>query len=163
MFSKGDKMINLGIGIPTYLGGSNHSMSMPLFSGSFEYGIVDNLLNGKASIGVGGYLAYTANKYKYTSDYGYKYSYLILGPRGVFHYSPVPKLDTYGGIMFGYNIVSSSSYGTYSGSSNYTASGSEVGYSFFVGARYLVAPSIALFAEMGYGIAPIEAGVSFLF
>jgi hypothetical protein len=103
-------------------------------------------------------MAYTANKYK-----SRKYSYFILGPRGVFHYSPLPKLDTYGGVMLGYKIVGSSVYGSSSGSDSYTVNGSDVGYSIFVGARYFVASNVAIFAETGYGIAPIETGISFLF
>lgn len=162
-FAKGDKVINLGIGLPTYLGGSGYSLSMPLFSGSFEYGIVDNLLNGKASIGIGGYIAYTANKHEYLSDYYTKYSYFILGPRGAFHYSPLPKLDTYGGVMFGYNMVSSSTHGSYLGESSHKVNGSEIGYSVFIGARYRFAGNLAVFGEMGYGIAPIEMGLSFSF
>jgi hypothetical protein len=162
-FAKGDKVINLGVGLPTYLGGRGYSISMPLVSGSFEYGIVDNLIDGKASIGIGGYLAYTANKYEYGPDYGHKYSYFIIGTRGAFHYSPIPKLDTYGGAMFGYNVVGSSAYGAHSDWSSYKVNGSEIGYSIFVGARYFFADNMAVFGEMGYGIAPIEAGISFSF
>ncbi|MDR1408583.1 MAG: porin family protein [Tannerella sp.] len=164
-FAKNDKVINLGIGLPTYLGGNGYSMSMPLISGSFEYGIVDNLINGKASIGVGGYLAYTANKYEYMPNYGHRYSYFILGPRGAFHYSPVPKLDTYGGLMLGYDIIGSSTYGAalpYD-QDKYTVSGSKIGYSIFAGVRYYFTSHIAVFGEVGYGIAPLEGGISFRF
>ncbi|MDR1331406.1 MAG: hypothetical protein LBK07_04810 [Tannerella sp.] len=136
---------------------------MPLISGSFEYGIVDGLIDGKASIGVGGYLAYTSRKHEVVRDYGYKYSNFIVGARGAFHYAPIPVLDTYGGAMLGYDIVSSSTYGTASGIGHYTADASEIGYSVFVGVRYFFARNIAVFAEMGYGVAPIEAGISFKF
>ena len=165
-FAKGDKVINLGVGLPTYLGGSGYSMSMPLISGSFEYGIVDNLIDGKASVGVGGYVGYTANKYtyKYLDNFGYKYSYFIIGPRGAFHYSPIPALDAYGGGMFGYTVIGSSSFGTFHESdTKYNVNDSNISYSVFVGARYYFADGISAFTELGYGIAPIEIGISFKF
>jgi hypothetical protein len=160
-FSKGDKVINLGVGVPTYLGGRGYSMTMPLVSGSFEYGIVDNLLNGKASIGIGGYMAYTTNKYE-SHDYYTKYSYFILGARGVFHYALLPKLDTYGGAMLGYNIIGSTTRASSEGG-HYAVDGNEIGHSFFAGARYYFSGKTAVFGEVGYGIAPVEVGISFLF
>ncbi|MBK6966075.1 MAG: hypothetical protein IPH20_19675 [Bacteroidales bacterium] len=66
------------------------------------------------SIGVGAYLGYTSAKWQYNyfgSDWGYKYSSLIIGARGTFHYPLVEKLDTYTGIMLGVNIVTDKSFG----------------------------------------------------
>lgn len=162
VFSKGDKIVNVGIGLGSYYGGDGYSSSIPPISASFEKGIVDGLLDGKASIGVGGYLAYTANKWEATyggSTYGYKYSYFVLGARGAFHYQFVDKLDTYAGLMLGYNVVGSSSFGNGSGSSSPTASG--FGYSAFLGARYHFSDKLAAFAEIGYGISALELGISF--
>ena len=110
IFSKGDKAINVGIGLGSYYGGTGYKSSIPPISASFEQGVVDCLLDGKASIGVGGYLAYSANNWDTAianSTYGYKYTYFILGARGVFHYQFVDKLDTYTGLMLGYNVVGS--------------------------------------------------------
>ncbi|MFA7583881.1 MAG: hypothetical protein WCZ46_10115, partial [Proteiniphilum sp.] len=93
-FSKGDKIVNVGIGVGSYYGGDGYTSSIPPFSVSFEQGIIDGLLDGKASIGVGGYLAYTANKWETSisgNDYGYKYSYMMIGARGAFHYQFIEK------------------------------------------------------------------------
>ncbi|GHT69274.1 hypothetical protein AGMMS50239_35770 [Bacteroidia bacterium] len=165
LFSKGDKVINLGIGVPSYLGGSGYETKIPLVSGSFDYGLLDGLLEGKASIGVGGYLGYTSNRFniKYTGgNYGYDFSYLIIGPRASFHYNPIDKLDTYGGLLLGYNIVSSSTYGR---ADQYVKPDNESRFTpaLYVGARYYFVDNIAVFAEVGYGISLIEVGISFKF
>lgn len=160
VFSKGDKVLHLGVGVGSYLGGTNYTSTIPPLQVSYEQGIVGNLIDGNASIGVGGYAAYSANKWKYDSDNGYKYSYVIVGVRGAFHYQFIDKLDTYAGAMIGYNIVS----GTWFGSGTETVSGasaSSVAYSTFLGARYYFTDKVAIFAEVGYGIAALELGVAF--
>lgn len=163
-FSKGDKAVNLGIGIGSYYGGDGYSSGIPPISISYEQGVVDGLLGGKASIGVGGYLAYTSNKWEtswanYT--YGYKYSYYILGARGVFHYQFIDKLDTYTGLMLGYNVVSSKYFGDDLGAFTPDASSaSGFGFSAFIGARYQFTPKFTAFAEIGYGISALQLGIS---
>jgi hypothetical protein len=162
LFSKGDKVINLGIGVPSYLGGNGYETKIPLVSGSFDYGLIDGLLEGKASIGVGGYLGYTANRYKYLGNHGYDFSYLIFGPRASFHYNPIDNLDTYGGLLLGYNIVSSSAYGE---TAQFIKPNNDSRFipALYVGARYYFTDNIAAFAEIGYGVSLIEAGLSFKF
>lgn len=164
IFSKGDKAINIGIGLGSYYGGDGYKSSIPPISASFEQGIVDGLLDGKASIGVGGYLAYTANKWETTHSnytYGYKYTYFILGARGAFHYQFVDKLDTYTGLMLGYNVVNSKYYGDSTGSILDPTGASGIGYSAFLGARYHFTEKFTAFAEIGYGISALELGISF--
>jgi hypothetical protein len=165
VFSKGEKVANLGIGFGSYLGGSGYSATIPPISASVEFCIIDGLIDGNASIGVGGYLSYSANKWNNNLlgfDYGYKYSYFVIGPRGAFHYQFIDKLDTYAGVMLGYNVVSASYYGDdlYETAA---ASSSGVWFGGFAGARYYFTPTIAVFAEVGYGVAAIELGVSLKF
>jgi hypothetical protein len=157
LFSKGDRVINLGIGAPVFLGGSGYETKLPLISGSFDYGLFDGLLEGKASIGVGGYLGYAANRFKYMDNSGYDFSYLIIGPRASFHYNPIDKLDTYGGLLLGYNFVGSSGNGLK------PDNGSRFTPALYVGARYYFVGNISVFAEAGYGISLIEVGLSFKF
>lgn len=165
LFSKGDKIVNVGIGIGSYYGGDGYSSSIPPISVSYERGMVDGLLDGKASIGLGGYMAYTANKWETSAasyNYGYKYSYFILGVRGVFHYQFIDNLDTYTGLMLGYNAVNSKYFGDDMGPSTPSASGtSGIGYSAFLGARYQFSDKFSAFAEIGYGISALELGISF--
>ena len=163
VFTKGDKVLNIGVGLGGNLGGSGYKTSIPPISISGEYGLTDALLkNGKGYIGVGGYLAYTSNKYTYANfDYGWKYSYIIVGARGAFHYQFIPKLDTYAGIMLGYNIASSSAYGDWSANTENSVGGFT--YSGFAGARYYFNDTFAAFAEVGYGIANLELGLAIKF
>jgi len=152
-FNKGDKVAQAGIGLGSYISWSGYSSTVPPIAASFEYGIVD-LFDGKGAVGVGGYLAYTSFGYK--GDFNWTISDLIIGPRGLFHYQFVDKLDTYAGLMLGYDIVSY-------GQKDSNLSGSGFISSWFVGARYYFANNIAVYGELGYGIAPLELGISYKF
>lgn len=152
IFAKGDKVANLGVGLFSYLGGSGYKTTIPPISASFETCIKDNLFNEKSALGVGAYAAYAGQK---SGDY--KFSYIILGARGAVHYQFVDKLDTYAGLMLGYNIASVSG-----GTGDLDADGG-FSYSLYAGARYSFSEKFAAFAEVGYGIAAIELGISFKF
>ena len=168
IFSEGDKVINLGIGLgSTLYTGNGFSTTIPPISASFEYGILNDILE-KGSVGVGGYIGYTASKYETTYydwmsgnyvDYGWEYGNLIIGARGSFHYPLVDKLDTYAGMMLGYNVVSINEIGDVSFGSS--TAGSGLAWSMYIGGRYWFNPKIAAMAELGYGIAYLNLGVAF--
>ena len=163
VFGKNDNVVNLGVsfGGNLYSGYSGISR-IPTISLSFERCIIDNLFNDKSAIGVGGLVSYTTAKYDYAGyDYGWRSTDILLGGRGAFHYAFVNKLDTYAGFMLGYNISSWKWHGL-----GYTETDSGSGglyYSFFAGARYYFTPSIAAFAEAGYGYSLLTAGLTFKF
>lgn len=153
IFQTGTKAVNVGVG----LGGTLAGTTIPPLSVSFDYGVKDNLINGEnGSISAGGYIGYTAS----SIDFGVsklRTSYAILGARGAFHYQFIPKLDTYAGIMLGYNISSSSWSGTVvDGVKSYGG----FAYSTYAGARYFFKENIGAFAELGYGIAYLNLGVT---
>lgn len=152
VFKKGDNIVNAGIGV-----GSGIPIEV-----SFEHAIIDGLIKGEnGSIGIGAYGSWYSDKDK-ISGYGtWKYNHIVLGARGAFHYQFVDKLDTYAGVMLGYNIASSKWDGA--GESSISASGSEFDFSVFVGARYFFTPGIGVYAEAGYGVANISVGVAFKF
>jgi len=154
---KDSKFLNLGLGIGTNLySGVHYSGQVPPISASFEYVIKDELFDENSSLGVGGYLGYTA--YKWTSgDYGWKYSSIVIGPRGYLHYSFVDKLDTYTGLTLGYNILTSKWTG--SAAEWGSASSGGLAYAWFVGGRYFFSDNIAAMAELGYGITYLTIGV----
>lgn len=165
VFRKGDLVFNLGVGIGnTLYSGSGFKMTVPPLSLSGDYAVVDNLINGNnGSITVGGYLAYTANKQEFltgTQKYGFRYSDLIIGVRGAFHYQFVRNLDTYAGLMIGYDIASAKQYGTWIGTP-VNASASAVSFGGYIGARYFFSPKFGVFAELGYGIAYLTLGVTY--
>lgn len=162
-FVKGEKVLNLGIGLGStlYTGGS-YTSRVPPVSASFEVGVKDNLFDAKSALGVGGYLGFTGAKWQY-GNWGYKYSSVIVGVRGVLHYQLVEKLDTYTGVLLGYNIVTSKEFGTALIGSNYTSSSSGIAYSWFVGGRYYFTEKFAGLLELGYGISYLNLGVSMKF
>lgn len=154
-FQKGDKVLNLGIGFGSTYYGSFYGSHTPALSASLEVGVIDGVLD-KGSIGIGGYVGYSSAKY---SGY-YKTSNIIIGPRGTFHYPLVDKLDTYTGLMLGYNIYS------YKYESSYIGSKGTAGnllFAWYAGARYYFTDSFAVMGEVGYGIAYFTVGVSLKF
>ena len=161
-FNKGDKVVNLAIGLGNrlYSGGSYSSVT-PAISGSYEYGIKDNLFDANSSLGVGAYLGYTGSKYNYGSGYGYKYSDIIIGARGALHYQFIDHLDTYAGLMLGYDIVSAKTFGT--GAPNCNATASAFKFDIFLGGRYYFTDKLAGLLELGSGIAYVNIGVAIKF
>jgi hypothetical protein len=162
-FVKGEKVLNLGIGLgSTLYTGGLYTSKIPPISASFEVGVKDNLFDAKSSLGVGGYLGFTGAKYQY-GDWGFKYSNVIIGVRGVLHYQLIDKLDTYTGLLLGYNIVTAKEFGTEVFGYNYKSSASGLAYSWFVGGRYFFNDKFGAMLELGYGIAYLNLGVSLKF
>jgi hypothetical protein len=161
MYTKGQQDLHFGVGLGSTFYGSGYKSVLPPINVSYEKGITEN-------IGVGGYLGYASSRYNYNGfgDYNYHwtYNYIILGVRGAYHYDLFknPKLDTYGGIMLGYNIARAKFHSNdpYVNESNYTASsGGGITYSGFLGARYQFKPKLGAYAELGYGVAILNLGL----
>lgn len=165
-FNKGDKVLNLGIGLGNALyTGSGYTSKVPPLSASFEMCIKDNLFNEKSSLGVGGYFGYTSAKWEYSGwggSYGWKYTDIVVGARGVFHYQLIDKFDTYAGLLLCYDIVSSKEIGTVPSTADKSTS-SRARTDLFIGGRYYFTNKIAAMAEVGYGIAYLNLGLSFKF
>ncbi len=162
MFNLGDKVINIGIGLGNtlYIGGTGYSTGVPPISISYEQAIVDDILE-KGVIGVGGYLGYSSYKYRYNysgQDWGWNFNDIIIGAGGFFHYPLIDKLDTYAGLLLGYNISTTTDYGD-PGFETVDSSGGIV-FSGFIGGRYYFSEKFAAFAQLGYGIAYLTLGVS---
>ena len=175
VFSKGDMIINAGVGLGTFINHDykeysgtvlnkhyKYSISVPPITGSFEYGIAD-LFDGMGGIGIGGYLGYILFKGSKIveagninlSDKKFNLSDMIVGVRGLFHYQFIDNLDTYAGVMLGYDIVSFNEKGASEGSKPCSA--------FFVGGRYYFTNNFGVFGELGYGISPLQVGLTYKF
>jgi len=152
-FNKGDMIINVGVGLGTYISDKGLSMTVPPISASFEYSVVD-LFDGRGGIGFGGYACYLLRK---SSDLNMNVGDFIIGPRGLFHYQFVDHLDTYAGFLIGYDVVS------FNKSENLNLSGSGFSPAFFVGARYYFTDHIAVWGELGYGVSPLQLGLAYKF
>ncbi len=163
IFQNGDKVVNFGIGFgSTLYSGSFYNSSVPPLSASFEMGIQDGILE-KGVLGVGGYLGYSAYKWENTylgGAYGWKYSNIILGARGVFHYPLVDELDTYTGLLLGVQIISSKETGDFPSGINYNSQSGGLTAAWFAGARYYFSDNFGAFLELGYGISYLTLGVS---
>jgi len=160
-FVKGNKVINLGLGIGSgLLGETYYHTSVPPISASFEIGVADHILE-KGEIGVGGYLGATSYKYEY-SNKGWKNSEVIIGARGNFHYPLIKKLDSYSGLMLGYGIIGIKYFGGY-GDDDYTGFSNGIRWAWFVGGRYYLSETFAAMLELGYGISYLNLGLAYKF
>lgn len=156
-YNQNGKALNIGAGIG--LVGLEGDATLPPLSVGLQFGLTDK-------ISVGGIVGYAGSSYKFgilSSSYEWKYSYIILGARGEYHFmEPANKLDAYAGLTLGYNIVSVTEpsnlpkYGI-----SYSASSSALLYGFHAGARYAISNSWGVFGELGYGIGYITAGAFF--
>jgi hypothetical protein len=156
LFNVGDKVVNVGIGFgSTLYSGSFYSSTVPPVSISFEKGFKDGVLE-KGTIGIGGYLGYSSYKWE-SFGWGWKYTSFIIGARGTLHYPLVDKIDTYAGVLLGYNIRSSKEFGTTVGIEPSSSSGPV--FSGFVGGRYYFTDKFAGMAELGYGITWLNIGL----
>lgn len=151
--SAGDMNLNVGFGLGNNLVAGNQTV--PPIGASFEYGIKDE-------ISIGGYLGYTSSEFATGFGGDWTYAYTIIGARGAYHYDFLgnEKIDTYGGVMLGYYIVSVDY-----GDSGITTGGATNSFAFagFIGGRYAFTDKIGAFAELGYGIALLQLGANIKF
>jgi hypothetical protein len=140
-FSKGDRVVNIGLGVgSTY---TTYTSSAIPISGSYEFGIKDDLFDDKSSLGVGAYLGFAS------SD---RWNYTYLGVKGAVHYQFVEKLDTYAGLMLTMRLISGHGH-----------SHNDLILPFFIGGRYYFTDTVGAFAEIGHGIAYLQLGVAIKF
>lgn len=151
-YEKGQVDLNIGAGIGATFGAGTGTL--PPLSLGLDFGLNDN-------ISLGAYVGYYGTEQEIPGG-KWSYSYLIVGGRGAYHFDLVDKLDTYAGVMLGYNIASVEWDGA-AGGGLVTPSVGGVAYSGFAGARYHFGNTFGLFGEVGYGIAYLTAGIAFKF
>ena len=147
---KGKNFVNAGIGLGTFnLAGTG---GLPL-NVSVEHGFTDE-------ISAGIYLGYIQKKF---GD-SWKYRFIVTGVRGSYHVNDLlkvnnDKVDLYGGAMLYYR---SFKYKYTNGEITETmkTSGGDVGIALHVGGRYMFAENIGAFAELGYGVSPLQLGLT---
>ena len=159
-FEQNDNVVSLGIGLGgTYYRGWYSGYSgisrLPTFTFAYARCLIGNLFNEQSALGIG-----ALGGFNYTSSSTWTSTNILVGVRGALHYAFVDNLDTYGGVMTGYNIHSwkwkESGASAHTGSSGFT-------YGVFAGARYYFAGPLAVFAELGYGYTFLNAGISLKF
>lgn len=149
---KGQNFLNAGIGVGTF----GFSGSGIPITASLEHGFTDKISAGV----VAGYVRTTVNP-------DYHYSYHLLGVRGSYHFNellnvPGEKWDIYGGAALFYRGYKAT-YKHFYGTEDYHASGGGLDVALHAGARYMFSGNTGAYAELGYGISPLQLGVSFTF
>lgn len=161
MFEKGTQLFKVGIGYT--------AVGFPIEL-SYEKGIKDDLFGVEGfDLGVGGYFGYFGYEEEFTFDfdgsrYSWKYTNIIVGARAIGHYQIFDKLDTYSGVMLGYNVAKA----TFEGDPDLEdlIDDVEVGgftYSGVVGIRYEFNPKMGAYLEAGFGVANVTGGIAFKF
>lgn len=163
MFTSGDKVISVGVGIGNtlYIGGTGYSNTVPPLSLSFEQAVAEDIFR-KGVIGIIGSLGYASYRFRYTADqydFGWDYHNIILGAGSLLHYPLLERLDTYIGAMLGYNFTTVNEYGNTGDNESDSVGGFLV--SAYVGGRYYFTDYFAAFAQLGYGVAYLSFGLSF--
>lgn len=148
---KGKNFVNLGIGIGTY--GFSGTGGLPV-TASYEHGFTDKISGGI-------YLGLVQRKYYDDLKYNYK----VIGVRGSYHFNELlkvtePKLDVYGGASIyyrGYTLK----YEGIDGKEKLTDN--SIGIGIHAAARYMFAEKFGAYAELGYGVSPLQIGVTAVF
>jgi hypothetical protein len=153
---KGMNVLNAGIGLGSF--GLSGTGGLPLVA-SFEHGFGKNISAG-ATLGF--------IQQKYASDW--KYTYLMIGARGSYHLNEAlkvanPKLNVYAGAGLFYRRYSFNYTDKVPDELDYdiNASGGDINFELHAGGRYLFNNSVGAFAELGYGISPLQLGVTLKF
>lgn len=147
-FDKNTSFLHFGVGF----GGGFYTgtVTLPPISVSYEKAVTDK-------ISVGGIVGYSSSKYSYLTAEDFKYTYILIGARGNYHFATSEKFDPYAGVTLGYNIVSASEP---SGEYSYKAKASALLAGVQIGANYYFSSNLGAFAELGYGIGILTIGLS---
>ena len=165
MFDKNTQLIHVGVGI--------NGTAMPIEL-SYEKGIKDDLFGVKGlNLGVGGYFNYfgssITNSYPsyvngsvVNTSYTWSYTNIVLGGRALAHYKFIDKLDTYAGVMIGYDI-----FGAKLSPENSLIPATGASFIFYggvVGIRYEFSPKFGVYLEGGSAsVSNASIGIAYKF
>lgn len=183
-FNENTHIINLGVGFGSRAYHSiyripGHSYGRtPAFSLTYEQAYPKKL--GPGYLGIGAYLGFQHEYYKYTSgyydnllyyntyNYSHNWNYFMVAARGAYHWDVLnaKNAEVYAGVIVGmrfqihnYTTNDPNNRDPYS----YTQSFAYPVGSAFAGARWYFAKNFGLFAEVGYGISYATGGFSIKF
>lgn len=157
MFEKGTQLFKLGVGI----NGNGTPLEV-----SYEKGVKEDFLGVDGLVlGLGGnvgYYGYKEDFVGYGINYSWKYTNMVIAARGLVHYSLISSLDTYGGVVLGYNVASTK-YDGPSASSIASPSAGGLVFGGLVGARYEFSENLGAYLEVGYSISYANIGIAYKF
>ena len=159
-FLPGNQVLNLGIGVGS---GNNYSINKtggtasvsPAINLSYERGL---LPIGPGVLGAGALIGYQGASYNLSGGERWKYTDVLLGIRGAFHYPVLPEFDAYAGLGVGLRY----SRAAFEGSTSAPGAGSSVKLApgIFVGGRYFILSNLGVFAELGYDQTYLKVGIT---
>ncbi len=183
-FDENTHVLNFGVGFGSrsyhsfYKGAGYTSGLTPAFSLTYEQALKQKL--GPGYLGIGAYLGFQHEYSKYDYSYydnGYNYktyyshhnwNYYMVAARAAYHWDVLnsKNAEVYAGVIIGVRFQTYS-YETNDPGKNdpytYSQSFASPAYSVFAGARWYFAKNFGLFAEAGYGISYLNAGLSIKF
>lgn len=149
-YAQGQSDINLGVGFVS-------SFGLPI-SVSYDYAYSDK-------ISIGGIFSYASSSEDFGFGgfaYSWNYTYMIVGARGMYHFDFVDNMDTYAGVLLGYNIASAKFDGDPALEALVTEpSVGGLAWGITAGARYHFTDNLGAFAELGYGVSVINVGLTY--
>ena len=163
---KGDIDVAAGIGlVPTFAADRGNTI-IPPASVRVDYRV-------SKQFSLGAYAAFSSTESNIiTQPNGsverFETDYTIVGLRAAAHGNPRDNWDVYGGFLIGYNMPSvnhiiitpASDVKSPEDQPSFTRPAkNQMTYSGFVGATYYIKKNIGVFAELGYGISLLNAGV----
>jgi hypothetical protein len=151
-------LVNAGIGIGSARYGK---MTIPPLIATVDIPVA----LGGLPFSFGGMFGFTQSRWNYWGSDYLAYNVFVFGGRANYHFNfEVDKLDVYAGLTLGWEI------GTWSSSNNvddswlkYYGNYSGFHFGFQAGARYFFTNNAGVFAEAGYGLAYIKAGLALKF
>ncbi|MCX5754155.1 MAG: hypothetical protein NTW97_11040 [Candidatus Krumholzibacteria bacterium] len=151
-FEKGKSFLGPRLGIGAHGSGV-------VVGGGYEYGVTD-------VIGIGGLVDYYTWSTTGWGIWGGKYTYVIFGAQGNYHFGKAlkwdAKIDPFAGLVLGYERVSWS-WDRNPGHIFWEPSASGIILGGQIGIRYFVSPNLALYGQTGFGITYLKVGVDFKF
>jgi hypothetical protein len=157
MFEKGTQLFKLGVGI---------NGSATPFEVGYEKGVKENFLGVDGLVlGLGANLGYYGYKEEFTvpsMSYSWSYTNIVVAGRALAHYPFINKLDTYAGLMLGYNVASTKYEGPNAGSIPTPSAGGIV-FGGVAGVRYEFNANWGAYLEAGFGISNLNLGIAYKF
>ncbi len=174
-FDKGDNTIGISIGLGINYAYYNNAVNLPAITLLYDHGTFGEV--GPGTIGIGGIVGFKTSTYtypaSYNGDYKATWTNYIIAARGTYHLTILKdknnKFDPYAGIVLGVRINKyTDSYNDYYYDKHnkyyYNNSRSaDAVKGVFIGAKYNFAEYFGVFAELGYDISIIRAGLNFNF
>lgn len=139
---------------------SGYQRAIPLLSVDAEFGVVNNLINGRGSICAGGYFAFADFKKTFVDGSSMSQMYRVAGARALFRFRLAHWVEFYGGLMAGCNFIQEQ---TTVLSATTTKQRPEFVWAGVAGARLFPTKRFGFVLEVSEGFFSLNTGVAYRF